>query len=221
MTDHLVDPEAIIAAPGENVLPKRPITAPTDRWARWRATVRPLLGPVYREALAHAEAIHARDVLDVGCGGGELARFLAAADARRRVEAIDPTAATVERAVALTAQAGGAVAHNRPRFRVGEAEHLPFEANSFDLVTSTLALHRCRNAQQALAEFRRVLRPRGRLVLIDPAADHWMMRLYGAWPAPPPRHTRAEMREMLEGVGLAPIEARFLRGFLALYVATY
>lgn len=229
MTDHLVDPEAMIASSGGNALPGS-APAPMPRWLRWREKVRPLTGPVFREALAHAEAVHARDALDVRCGDGELARLLAAAEARRRVVAIDPSPTAIERAIALTARAGGAVAHNPPEFRVGWAEALPFDSASFDLVTSTLPFHRCGDSPLALAEFRRVLRPRGRLVLVDVAADHWLLRAGGACSAllrgrrgaggRRPR-TRAEMRDLLARAGLAPIEARLFRGFLALYVATY
>jgi ubiquinone/menaquinone biosynthesis C-methylase UbiE len=43
---------------------------------------------------------------------------------------------------------------------------LPFESGSFDAVVNLISFHHYPHPEQALAEFRRVLRPGGRLVLI-------------------------------------------------------
>lgn len=59
----------------------------------------------------------------------------------------------------------------RPRALVGNAEALPFEPGSFDVVTSIFLLHELPRAvrRRALAEMRRVLAPGGLLVLQDSA----------------------------------------------------
>ena len=49
----------------------------------------------------------------------------------------------------------------------GDAERLPFAGASFDTVVSTLALRRIPNDQHAIAEAARVLRPGGRLLLLE------------------------------------------------------
>jgi len=67
------------------------------------------------------------------------------------------------------------------------AERLPFEAESFDAVVSTLVLCTVDDPAQALAEAHRVLRPGGRLVFVehvrsaDPGLARWQDRLHGPW----------------------------------------
>lgn len=84
----------------------------------------------------------------------------------------------------------------RPRLGVGEeavalvaapAERLPFEAAGFDTVVSTLVLCTVPDPVAALAEVARVLRPGGRLLMLehvradDPGAARWQDRLEKPW----------------------------------------
>jgi ubiquinone/menaquinone biosynthesis C-methylase UbiE len=95
-------------------------------------------------------------VLDVGCGTGRLARWLAErVGPRGHVTAIDP----LEKRIAIARSHGGTV-----RFEVGQAEDLGvFEDASFDAVCMSSVLHWVSDKAKALAEVRRVLRPGGRL----------------------------------------------------------
>ncbi len=67
------------------------------------------------------------------------------------------------------------------------AEAMPFEDASFDCVVSTLVLCTVPDQAAAVAELRRVLRPDGRLLLIehvraeDPRLARWQDRLEGPW----------------------------------------
>lgn len=49
----------------------------------------------------------------------------------------------------------------------GDAHHLPFEDASFDAVVCTYSLCNIPDPRQAVAEMKRVLRPQGRLILVD------------------------------------------------------
>ena len=95
-------------------------------------------------------------VLDIGCGTGRLARWIAELlGPTGRVTGIDPLAERIDiarsRAPAL-------------RFEVGQAEDLgAFEDASFDAVCMSAVLHWVSDKPKALGEVRRVLRPRGRL----------------------------------------------------------
>ena len=104
-------------------------------------------------------------VLDVGCGTGTLAIA-----AKRRVgdagtvDGVDASAEMVERARKKAKRA-----YSGAGFRVALAESLPFETGHFDVVLSTVMLHHLPRAvrAQAIQEMRRVLKPDGRLLIVD------------------------------------------------------
>jgi arsenite methyltransferase len=95
-------------------------------------------------------------VLDVGCGTGRLARWIAErVGPTGSVVGIDPLA---ER-IAIACTRAGAIA-----FEVGQAEDLgAFADESFDAVCLSAVFHWVADKPKALAEIRRVLRPGGRL----------------------------------------------------------
>jgi ubiquinone/menaquinone biosynthesis C-methylase UbiE len=93
-----------------------------------------------------------RDVLEVGCGRGELAERMSH-ELSARVVALDQSARMVE----LTAARGVSAI-------VGDVVALPFGDGSFDCVVAAWMLYHASDLDQALDELRRVLRPSGRLV---------------------------------------------------------
>lgn len=104
-------------------------------------------------------------VLEVGCGTGDVA--LAArplAGAAGRVIGIDPSPGMLAVARAKAARAALAV-----DFHLGVIEALAFPAHTFDLVLSSLMMHHLPEELkiQGLAEIARVLKPGGRLVVVD------------------------------------------------------
>jgi SAM-dependent methyltransferase len=100
-------------------------------------------------------------ILDAGCGGGEVARLLAAAVVPGgEVVALDYSAATV--AVAAERHDGSAV-----RYVVGDVTSLSFPDESFDRVRCERVLQHVDDPDRAVAELARVTRPGGRVCLID------------------------------------------------------
>lgn len=95
-------------------------------------------------------------VLDVGCGDGTLAGYLAGRG--RQVIGIDSGS------LALPPDGPGT------HFMLGDVTGLPFAGDSFDAVVSVMVLHRTR-AELALVEMRRVLKPGGLLVDLGTARD--------------------------------------------------
>lgn len=102
----------------------------------------------------------ALDALDAGCGTGFLSFELAARG--HRVIGIDLAPAMLAEARRKAAERGVAV-----RFDEADAEHLPFTAGSFDLVVSRHVLWTLPHPDAAIGEWTRVLRPGGRLAVID------------------------------------------------------
>ena len=97
-------------------------------------------------------------LLDVACGTGlvavESAKILGTA---ANITCLDPSAGML--AVARTKLPA--------RFVQGRAEELPFEDNSFDFLTMGYALRHVTDLEQTFREYRRVLRPGGKLLILE------------------------------------------------------
>lgn len=102
-------------------------------------------------------------VLDVACGRGKSARVLAE-HFGCRVVGVDYSASNVRQAGELTNDASQS---DRTRFVQGDAEKLPFDADSFDVVICECSLCIFPQVEAALHEIRRVLRPGGRVGIAD------------------------------------------------------
>ncbi|MGE5617580.1 MAG: class I SAM-dependent methyltransferase [Candidatus Woesearchaeota archaeon] len=95
-------------------------------------------------------------VLDAGCGSGRTLEDLARYGSVSGVE-LDPDAAEV------------AAARGCGEVKVGRLEELPWDADSFDLVTCLDVIEHIPDDRGALVELRRVCRPGGWLLLTVPA----------------------------------------------------
>ncbi len=98
--------------------------------------------------------------LDVGCGTGFLS--LALAERGHLVRGVDLASQMLALARQKAARRGLSVA-----FAGADAEALPFPSSSFDLVASRHLLWTLPHPEEAIEEWIRVLRPGGRLVLIE------------------------------------------------------
>jgi ubiquinone/menaquinone biosynthesis C-methylase UbiE len=106
----------------------------------------------------------ALDALDAGCGTGFLSFELAGRG--HRVTGIDFAPAMLAEARRKAAERGVSI-----RFEEGDAEQLPFVSDSFDLVVSRHVLWTLPHPEAAIDEWIRVLRPGGRLAVIDGQFD--------------------------------------------------
>jgi ubiquinone/menaquinone biosynthesis C-methylase UbiE len=104
------------------------------------------------------------DALDVGCGTGFLSLELAGRG--HRLTGVDFAPQMLAEAQRKAAAQGLAV-----RFEEGDAEQLQFPAGSFDLVMTRHVLWTLPHPEQAIDEWIRVLRPGGRLAVMDSQFD--------------------------------------------------
>lgn len=135
-----------------------------------KSIYREVTGPDARQVALDAVAeASPRDVLEVGCGEGELAEWIGHATGAR-VAAIDQSDRMVELARARGVDAA-----------VGDVQDIPFADGSFDVVVAAWMLYHVPSPGRALAEITRVLRPAGRLVATTNYSDHLheMFRLVG------------------------------------------
>ncbi len=143
-------------------------------------------------------------VLDVATGAGHTARAFAPRVAS--VVAVDLTEAMLATGRRLAEEQGIA----NVSFVPGDAEHLPFPDDAFDVVTCRYAAHHFPQPAAAAREWARVLKPGGRLLLVDvvspddPATD---TVLNAAEVLRDPSHVRdhsvGQWLAMLEGAGFA------------------
>lgn len=132
----------------------------TDSYMRWRqSTLGRVTDRLEESALLDLLGdVEGLDVLDVGCGDGQLAVRLARHGAR--VTGLDPDANALD-ITRRRAQSQGVALTLVP----GRAEALPFPDASFDRVVAVTVLCFVPQADKAVAEMARVLRPGGRVVL--------------------------------------------------------
>jgi len=137
---------------------------PGRSWAAWARALGHLLPPL--------------DVADIGCGEGYLT--LEAARWARTVVAIDRSDKVLERARALAARRRV----TNVQWKKGDASRLPLADATVDVALLSQVLHHAADPEQALAEAARVLRPGGRLLVLDlrEHAEQWVrMRLGDRW----------------------------------------
>ena len=98
------------------------------------------------------------------------------------------------------------------RVGVSRAEQLPFSAGCADLVTSMDVIEHL-DDDAALADYRRVLRPGGKLLLTVPAYQ-WLWSDHDVWAAHRRRYSRRTLRAAVEQAGFRPGRVTYFNSFL-------
>jgi SAM-dependent methyltransferase len=147
----------------------------------WCEIQEPTMLPLYYTILNALNIERGSDLLDAGCGAG---LFCELADARGiNVSGIDATKNFLEIAAKRVADA---------TFVHGDVEEMPFDDNSFDVVTSFNCFQYVENPVRAFLEVKRVTRPNGKIAVSvwgkqeDCDAAFYLRALGMLLPPPPP-----------------------------------
>jgi ubiquinone/menaquinone biosynthesis C-methylase UbiE len=113
-----------------------------------------------------------QQILDVGCGTGVFATRVLESLPDSHVWGLDLSDGMLQQGLPRCRASGG-----RLHLVQGDSERLPFPDDAFDVVTCTHSFHHYPRQDQVVAEMHRVLRPGGRLLLIDGDRDGLWGRL--------------------------------------------
>lgn len=154
------------------------------------------------QALAHAllGLVPPMVIADLGAGEGTLSQLLART--ARRVLAIDNSEKMVEFGANLAREHGFA----NLEYRLGDIEDPPIQSGTVDLALFSQALHHASSPQKALQSAWRILRPGGRVVILDLASHSYEQarELYAhVWLG----FQEIELHEMLKTAGFERIES--------------
>ncbi|WP_026357086.1 class I SAM-dependent methyltransferase [Mycobacterium sp. 141] len=121
------------------------------------------MGRVYDALVRQAELAPGQRVIEIGCGTGNVTTRVKRACPAVDITATDPDPRALARAQRKTKGMTGI------RFERAYAQHLPFEDGEFDRALSSMMLHHLDEATKsaAAAELFRVLKPGGRLDIVD------------------------------------------------------
>jgi ubiquinone/menaquinone biosynthesis C-methylase UbiE len=145
-----------------------------DRWSRRydRSLVQKLLFKPAHRMMLDVLGPTCRTILDVGCGTGRFAARALRHLAGARVWGLDLSSGMLDRCQERCLQFD-----RRLQIVQGDSQRLPFADSTFDAVTCAHSFHHYPHQERVAREMHRVLRPGGRLVIVDGDRDRLWGRL--------------------------------------------
>jgi demethylmenaquinone methyltransferase/2-methoxy-6-polyprenyl-1,4-benzoquinol methylase len=133
-------------------------------------SVSPLDHPWYESVYREIRDYPACRELEVGCGRGGFAIWLSKNVPQFQITALDFSGAAIDIARTKAVAEGSSV-----KFVQGDAQALPFENDTFDLVISCECMEHVPDPRKMACELARVLKPGGRLALTTPSQLNGML----------------------------------------------
>ena len=104
-----------------------------------------------------------KQILDIATGTGDLAIMMATLNPERIV-GLDISAGMLEVGKQKISKAN---LSDKIEMLVGDSENMPFEDNTFDAITVSFGVRNFANLDKGLTEIKRVLKPNGKLVILE------------------------------------------------------
>ena len=149
-------------------LSKGEFTRAAEKYETNHAGVYELCKKDYPDILEEIEKEDFESLLDVGCGPAPMLSLLSEKYPDKHYTGIDLTPKMIEVARAKKLP--------NTNFVVGDAENLPFDENSFDVIICSMSAHHYPDIQSFYNSAYRVLKSNGRLILRDMTSDSAVMR---------------------------------------------
>jgi len=143
---------------------------------------------LWRRHAVRAAGVRTGDVVvDLACGTGDLTEAFARRSPASKIIGIDYTPQMLD--LARHKRAARGLAPDRVEYRLGDVTALDLPDRSADVVSIAFGIRNVRDPARAVAEFARVLRPGGRLVILEfdrpsLAPVRWFNAFYAGWLMP-------------------------------------
>ena len=110
--------------------------------------------------------------LDIGCGTGwAVGEAAKAADYKGSFFGVDLSEGMIGKAEEKFSN------HVNLYFIQGNSESIPLESSFFDVIICTNSFHHYLHPSSAMQEISRILKPGGKIYILDPAADSWFIKI--------------------------------------------
>jgi ubiquinone/menaquinone biosynthesis C-methylase UbiE len=195
------------------------------KWARWadsldkRGFRKSYLRTAQRELISLLEVKENISFLDVGCGTGwALGQIAVLARGKSRFYGVDLSPEMIAKA------RENFKGLDSFHFVIASAEEMPLESDFFDVIICTNSFHHYFNPAKALREIRRLLRPGGKVYILDPTADQWLIRQADKLirilePAHVKMYSSREFQELFGGAGLTYSETKAINWHEKIHIA--
>ena len=158
-------------------------------------------------------------LLDLACGTGWALRYAAnRTNGQGEFYGVDNSSKMIAQAQAKSQSCGSL------HFYKARVEALPFDDDFFHVVMSSNAFHHFSNPEKALREANRVLKPRGKLYILDITANNAFMRLVDRFsrkvePAHVKLYSTKEFQALFERAGLCYITSERIIPAIEVHIA--
>jgi ubiquinone/menaquinone biosynthesis C-methylase UbiE len=186
-----------------------------DKWAdtldgkSWRNNY---LRNAQRQVISRLEAKEDIRFLDIGCGTGwAVGQVAKLVDGQGQFYGVDLSTKMVEKAQENFSDM------NNFHFLQANAESIPLDADSFDRIICTNSFHHYLHPDLALREMHRLLKIGGKLFILDPTADTWVIKIADKIiklfePEHVKLYSTQEFQQMFQIAGLKHIASDWIQG---------